>query len=274
MQLLVVDIGNTDIKFGIFRDNRLIRHWRASGTRSQPERFSALLRESLAQVDADFSALAYSSVVPDLDPVLRKTIQYCFNLPDQRIFAIQPERSRLPVDFSRYASGQLGMDRLVNVCGARFLHPDTHLIIADFGTATTFDLVSAEGVYLGGAIAPGLITFADSLPEKTARLPRIAPFMLPDGKSATESNLGLNTVDCLKVGIGLGYRGLVKELLRACINTLGVGEFQVLATGGLAEPVIRLCGLTQRFHQVDPTLTLSGLYHLYQLNRNPTSASS
>jgi type III pantothenate kinase len=273
MQLLVVDIGNTDIKFGIFRDNRLMRHWRASGTRSQPERFSALLRESLAQVDADFSALAYSSVVPDIDPVLRKTIQYCFHLPDQRIFAIQPERSRLPVDFSRYAPGQLGMDRLVNVCGARFLHPDTHLVIADFGTATTFDLVSAEGIYLGGAIAPGLMTFADSLPEKTARLPRITPFLLTGGKTADDIDPGLNTVACLEAGIGLGYRGLTRELLEACIRALGADEVQVVATGGLAEPVIRLCGLASQFHQIDPTLTLSGLYHLYQFNQNPVSTS-
>jgi type III pantothenate kinase len=269
MKLLVVDIGNTDIKFGIFQDGALMRHWRASGTRTSPEQFSVLLRESLSKAGAEFGALVYSSVVPDVELAFRKTIQYCFNLPEQRIFSIAPERIRLPLDFSRYPLGQLGMDRLVNACGGHFLYPDSHLIVVDFGTATTFDLVDAAGVYLGGAIAPGLLTFSNSLSEKAAQLP---PISLLD-KTADAFHMGTNTVACMEAGLGLGYRGLMKELLRACAMELGAGEFQVIGTGGLAESVIRLCGLEHRFHHVDPTLTLKGLYHLYAFNHTPVTTA-
>lgn len=267
MKLLVVDIGNTDIKFGIFQRGRLIQTWRAAGTRTHPERFSAVLRESLAQAGAEFGALAYSSVVPDIELAFRKTIQYCFNLPEHRIFAVHPERSRLPLDFSVYPLGQLGMDRLVNACGASFLYPTTNLIVVDFGTATTFDLVNAEGCYLGGAIAPGLMTFSDSLPEKTSRLPHVSLV----GKAARDIQLGANTIACMEAGLGLGYRGLMKELLRACSMALGAGSFQVIATGGLAESVIQLCGLEHRFHATDPDLTLKGLYQLYSFNQTTAS---
>jgi type III pantothenate kinase len=265
MKLLVVDIGNTDIKFGIFQDGLLTQVWRASGTRAHPERFSAMLRESLAKVGAEFGALVYSSVVPDVEMVFRKTIQYCFNLPEHRIFAISPDQIRLPLDFNLYPSGQLGMDRLVNACGARFLYPGSHLIVVDFGTATTFDLVDASGTYRGGAIAPGLVTFCDSLSEKTARLPKISL----SGKQPEQIRIGTNTVACMEAGLGMGYRGLMKELLRACAMELGTGAFQVIATGGLAESVIQLCGLQSRFHKIDPALTLQGLYHLFEWNNTP-----
>ncbi|WP_303674840.1 type III pantothenate kinase [Vampirovibrio chlorellavorus] len=269
MNLLAVDIGNTDIKFGIFRDGQLTEQWRATGTRTHPEKFSAMLRDSLARTGLHFGALAYTSVVPDIETVFRKTIQYCYNLPDHRIFAVTPARIQLPLDFSHYPLGQLGMDRLVNACSARLLYPDTDLIIVDFGTATTFDLVSAKGVYWGGAIAPGLNTFAACLPEKTAKL----PWVDITGKRAEEIGMGQNTIACLEAGLGIGYRGMVKELLKESIETLDTTEFLALATGGLAEVVLRVCGLEHRFQQTDPALTLKGLALLYDYNRLTLSLS-
>jgi type III pantothenate kinase len=189
MNLLAVDIGNTDIKFGIFRDGVLTEQWRATGTRTHPEKFSALLRDSLARAGAEFGALVYTSVVPDIEFVFRKTIQYCFNLPEQRIFAVNPATIQLPLDFSRYPLEQLGMDRLVNACSARLLHPDTALLVVDCGTATTFDLVSRVGVYLGGMITPGFSTFMDSLSLKTARLPKVSLL----GKTPSDLGIGTNT---------------------------------------------------------------------------------
>ncbi|WP_373532847.1 type III pantothenate kinase [Vampirovibrio sp.] len=267
MNLLAVDIGNTDIKFGIFRDGLLIEQWRATGTRTHPEKFSALLRDSLARVGVQFGALAYTSVVPDVESVFRKTIQYCFNLPDHRIFSVDLAKVRLPLDFSRYPSGQLGMDRLVNACSARLLHPNTPLIVVDCGTATTFDLVNAEGLYLGGAIAPGFNTFGASLPEKTAKL----PFIDVTGKQASDIGMGLNTVACLEAGLVIGYRGLMKELLKASIELLDAPEFITVATGGLSETVIRLCGLESRFQERDTALTLKGLALLYAYNQQSTA---
>lgn len=270
MNLLAVDIGNTDIKFGIFRDGALTEQWRATGTRTHPEKFSALLRDSLAKTGAEFGALVYTSVVPDIEFVFRKTIQYCFNLPDQRIFAVNPQRIQLPLDFSRYPLEQLGMDRLVNACSARLLFPDTALIIADFGTATTLDLVDTDNNYLGGAITPGLRTFSESLSLKTARLPDISVA----NKTPEMLQMGTNTVACLEAGIGIGYRGLIKELMAAAEQELAGQEVMCIATGGLAVPVIRLCGLDEQFQVVDPMLTLKGLYQLYEYNRKAENVHS
>jgi type III pantothenate kinase len=265
MNLLAVDIGNTDIKFGIFRNGVLTEQWRATGTRTHPEKFSALLRDSLARAGAEFGALVYTSVVPDIEFVFRKTIQYCFNLPAQRIFAINPSQIQLPLDFSRYPLEQLGMDRLVNACSARLLYPNKALLIVDCGTATTFDLVSQEGVYLGGAITPGLTTFMESLSLKTARLPNVSLV----GKTPNDLDIGTNTQTCLETGLGLGYRGLMKELLDASILALGDEPFTTIATGGLSRSVIQLCGLDDYFEACDPFLTLRGLYLLYEFNRSP-----
>lgn len=267
MNLLAVDIGNTDIKFGIFRDGLLNEQWRATGTRTNPEKFSALLRSSLARTGAQFGAIVYTSVVPDIEYVFRKTIQYCFNLPEHRIFSVNPQQVKLPLDFSRYPLEQLGTDRLVNACSVRLLYPDTALIVVDCGTATTLDLVSEDGCYLGGAIAPGLNTFAASLPEKTAKL----PYIQLAGKTASQIQMGLNTVSCLEAGLGFGYKGLMKELLKKAADTLNVHDFAAIATGGLAESVIQLCGLEGRFQGVDPALTLKGLALLYDYNREAIS---
>lgn len=267
MNLLAVDIGNTDIKFGIFRDGALCDQWRATGTRTHPEKFSALLRASLARTGVQFGALAYTSVVPDIEMVFRKTIQYCYNLPDQRIFAVNPRQTALPLDFSLYPLEQLGMDRLVNACSARLLYLDTPLIIVDFGTATTLDLVSRDGRYLGGAITPGLMTFANILPDKTAKLP---PIDLSAIQSA-DLRMGQNTIACLEAGIGLGYRGLMKELLAAAVDALDGEACKIIATGGLAETAIRVCGLGSRFQEYDPALTLRGLALLYDYNRSASA---
>lgn len=266
MNLLVVDIGNTDIKFGIFQGDTLIRQWRATGTRTHPEKFSALLRDSLALAGAEFDVLVYTSVVPEVEFVFRKTIQYCFHLPDSRVFAIDPKRIQLPLDMSRYPLEQLGMDRLVTACGASLLHPETNIIVVDFGTATTFDLVNADGEYLGGAIAPGLQTFTESLSLKTAKLPHVSLI----GKKPTDIKMGTDTVSSMEAGLGFGYRGLLRELLKASAQVLDTREFLLLGTGGLAETTIHLCGMEPFFHGVDPMLTLKGLQLLYFYNQDPS----
>lgn len=265
MNLLAVDIGNTDIKFGIFENGVPTKQWRATGSRTHPEKFSALLRDSLARAGAHFDALVYTSVVPDIESVFRKTIQYCYQIPDRAVLAIQPGAMRLPLDMGKYPLDQLGMDRLVNACSARLLWPDINLIVVDMGTATTFDLVSADGRYLGGAITPGLYTFRDSLPEKTAKLPVVDL----DGKMASEIHIGTNTMECMEAGLGFGYRGLMKELLRASAKELETSEYMVIGTGGLSDTVLRLCGLEAYFHILDPMLTLKGLHLLYEYNRGP-----
>lgn len=277
MNLLAVDIGNTDIKFGIFRDGQLSDYWRATGSYTHPESFSNLLRESLSRTDNRFERLVYTSVVPDVESVFRKTIQFCFDLPAHHIFSVQPGQICSPLNINGYSTGQLGMDRLVNACGAVLLYPKTNLIVVDFGTATTFDLVCADAVYRGGAITPGLKTFSASLALKTAKLPDVNLLHEPYANLA----IGMNTLDCMKAGLGLGYRGLIRELLDISFQTLKAlqpepdeveaindSPILIIATGGLAEPVLRLCGLETQFQILDPALTLKGLYLLYQHNHS------
>lgn len=270
MNLLAVDIGNTDIKFALFEDDRLAMHWRATGTQTHPERFSALLRDSLARTDADFDALVYTSVVPSIEAVFRKTMSYCFHVSDSRMFIIDPARIRLPLDFQRYAPGELGMDRLVNACSAHLLYPETHIIAVDFGTATTLDLVSQDGQYLGGAITPGWHTFLESLPAKTAKLPYVAV----GGDHPSPLKMGQDTVGCLQAGLGIGYRGLMKELLREARQEFISGSLKTVATGGLAETVIQACSLQDYFQEIDPLLTLKGLHLLYRFNRQAVKSGA
>jgi type III pantothenate kinase len=125
--------------------------------------------------------------------------------------------------------------------------------------------VTQEGVYLGGAITPGLRTFIDSLTHKAPRLPEIS---LVD-KTPETLHIGANTIDCMEAGLGLGYRGLMKELLAASATALLPDEtLLTIATGGLAESVIRICGLQDEFQVVDPVLTLKGLQLIYSYNRS------
>ena len=270
MTLLAVDIGNTDIKFGIFQDDRLTRFWRVSGSRSHPERFSALLRTTLAEQGINFDGLVYCTVVPEVEHVLVKTIQYCYQLKHPPL-AVHAGQARLPVRVADYPLNQLGTDRLVNVCGAHLLYPDQPLIVIDFGTATTFDAVTAEGVFLGGAIAPGLKLFSEILPSRTSRLMEV-PLVAPTRA------LGRNTQECMQSGIGLGYHGLVKEILEGIKAEFPptYRPIMTLATGGLADTFYALRPqeplpqepLIQAF---EPTLTLKGLWAIYHYNRQLVS---
>lgn len=269
MDVLALDIGNSDIKFGLFRNGELHKFWRASDYTQpsphkishykRPEAFSNAFRAGLAPVGSVFDGLVYSTVVPEVEPVLKKTIQYCFKVKNPLV-AIRPGITPLPIRIDQYPLDQLGTDRAVSACGAYLMYPGKNLIIVDFGTATTFDVVTADGVFLGGAIAPGIDTFADALPDKASLLPRV-PFGICDRP------LGNNTVDCLLSGTSIGYRGMVKELLCQIQVDLsaryGILDVICLATGGGAEQFIAASPDEAIFSKIEPTLTIKGLYTLY-----------
>jgi type III pantothenate kinase len=261
--LLTVDIGNTELKFGLFQQGRLLRHWRLERWRERSEPLQGLLERALAQADMPFDALAYCSVVPELEGTFRSALD-CYRLRPAQILHVNPRSDssatlKLPVDFSRYAPGQLGADRLVNTCGAAILYPQEPLIVVSFGTATTFDFLMADGRYRGGAIAPGWRTFIGVLNEKTAQLPLISF----EHKRFEELELGLSTQACLETGLGLGYRGLILELLQASQRQLKAENCKIVATGGLLQEVRTVCGLETLLADAQPTLTLGGLAALY-----------
>ena len=250
---LALDIGNTDIKLGVFHHDTLVQTERIPSNRQHLEQVQAQLTEILAAIGPELSC-AFCSVVPALDVVVRNVLKNHCKAPPLQVL---PAEIRLPFDAGDYPLTQIGADRVVNLAAAQALFPGQPVIVADFGTATTFDVLTASGRYLGGAIAPGYKTFAGILSTKTACLPQVLPQPAP-------SVLGHNTIECLQVGITAGYVGLVKEILTQMRVECGFHSLPCIATGGLAESVAALDAESPLFDKLAPTLTLQGLHILYQ----------
>jgi len=234
--LLALDVGNTNTVVGLFEGDKLRTHWRLTthAERTADEVGMWLLQLlRWEQVDPeDLVDVAVSSVVPPMDPRLKDA-----DMP-------------LKVD----APQELGADRLCDAVAAYAEHGGPCLVL-DFGTAVTWEVVSAEGEYLGGAIAPGPGVTADALSLKTAKLPRVA--MAPPPRV-----IGKGTVDSIQSGLFYGYLGLIEGVTRRILDELG--EATVVATGGLAQAFASHTDLIQH---VEPDLTLHGLRILWQLNR-------
>jgi type III pantothenate kinase len=245
--LLVVDIGNTNIVLGVFEGDRLARSWRVATRRDQTaDEYAVLCRNlfRLDQVSADrVDAVVISSVVPPLNEAFARLAADFFGVEAR---FIEPERQTLmPVLY--HHPEDVGADRIVNAIAARELY-GTPAIIVDFGTATTFDAVSAAGEYLGGAIAPGIGISAEALFMRAARLPRVEI-------RRPERTVGRSTVESMQAGIFFGYLSLVEGMLERMKRELP--DARVIATGGFARVLAAESGI---FDYVEPDLTLYGLH--------------
>ena len=253
--LLAIDIGNTNIVWGVFDGDKLLVDWRVSTDHAKTTDEYAILLLDLLRVE-DISpermdGVILSSVVPPLTPLfeeLSETYFHCLPL----IVAVEIETG-LTIKYTN--PQEVGSDRIVNAAAAyrRYGGP---IIIVDFGTATTFCTITAAGEYLGGAIAPGLRISAEALYARTAKLPKIE---LARPKSA----IGQDTVTSMQAGLIFGYAGLVDELVRRIQHELG-RECFVVATGGLAGLI---APESRTIREVRPHLTLEGLALLWALNR-------
>jgi type III pantothenate kinase len=256
--LLAVDVGNTNIVLGVFEDDALAHTWRLQTLRERTADELGLLVDGLfahhrldrGRVDG----IVLGSVVPPLTATIRAMTELYFGL---KALVVDATTAGMPILYERPA--EVGADRIVNSIAAyeQFGRGTGRpLVVLDFGTATTFDAVTARGEYLGGAICPGVQISADALFQRAARLPRIEV-------RKPAHVVGRTTVGAMESGLFWGYIGMIEGLIRRMSDELG-GEAICVATGGLAPVVAPETALIQH---VDPDLTLRGLRMVWERNR-------
>ena len=253
---LTIDIGNTNIKLGLFEGEHLRAHWRLATERDRlADEYAMLLLSLLASAGLnkdDIRGCVLSSVVPVLAQEFTELSRRYFQIEP---VVIGPDIQTGLVIHTDYPA-EVGPDLIVNVVAARHLY-GTPVIVIGFGTATTFSVVSAAGDFVGVAIAPGVGTAADALFRAAARLPQVELSRPPHAT-------GTNTIHAMQSGVVFGFAGLVEGLVKRLRAEVGENA-RVVATGGLAQlianetPVVEL---------VEPNLALIGLRLIYSMNRD------
>jgi type III pantothenate kinase len=252
--LLAIDIGNTNITLGLYQADRLGSRWRlATGHGKTPDEYGALMIGLFRHAEIDpvrICAVAMASVVP---PLTGTFVDVCTQYLHCEPMVIDGT-SNTGVRILYEDPAQVGADRVVDAAAAFKLYGGPACIV-DFGTATTFDAISREGDYLGGAIAPGIGIAADALFQRAAKLPKVDIQRPP-------AAIGRNTSHSLQSGLLFGYVGLVEGMVARFKEELGP-ETRVIATGGLAEIIAKE---TTAITILAPWLTLDGLRIIYDLN--------
>lgn len=252
--LLVLDVGNTKTGIGVSRDGEWVADWRVTTHLDYlADEYYVLLKSLLEDAELswkDISGAIIASVVPPLTGTFEELMARVLDQPPVVVGPGVETGISIAID----NPNEVGADRVANTAAVHHLYGGP-AIVADLGTATTFDAVSKSGEYLGGAIAPGLGITAEALVRRTAKLPKVE-LTLPD------KAIGRNTVSAMQSGLVLGYLGLVKELVARLKRELP-GEPKVIATGGMAQIVSEW---TKVIDIVSPRLTLEGLRIIYELN--------
>jgi type III pantothenate kinase len=261
--LLAIDVGNTNIVLGVFERGALIESWRLATLRERTSDEIGIWVSQLFQhrgLDPNaIDGIVLSSVVPPLTGTIMTMAQRYFGLTPLNVDSSVDTGMPLLYEYP----AEIGADRIVNSVSAYQIYGrDRHvpLIVVDFGTATTFDAVSARGEYLGGVICPGVQISADALFQRAARLPRV------DVRKPCDV-IGRTTVGAMESGLYYGYVGLVDGLVRRMKRELGEHAVCV-ATGGLADVI---SSEVQLIEHVDPNLTLQGLRMIWERNRPAVS---
>ena len=253
--LLALDVGNTNTVVGLIRDRKLAQSWRLTTVRERTgDEHGILIRNVLSLggfADESFDGIAVSCVVPPLLPGIKEMCLTYFGLDP---FIVQPGiKTGMPILYEH--PQEIGADRIV-LSVAGFQTYGGPCIVVDLGTATTFDVISEKGEYLGGIIAPGIGISAEALFERAAKLPRV------EIREPAEV-IGRNTVTAMQSGIFYGYLGLIEKILTLVEQQLGNSTTNV-ATGGLAPLIAKR---SEKVHHSNPDLIMDGLQILFDMNR-------
>lgn len=249
-RILLVDVGNTSISFGVGHGRRIVNVRRVDTGRCD----AVLLKKALIEAGKGraFSGAALCSVVPRLTKLCGQAIENVCGVSP----LVVSHKLELGIGIDYPKPRTIGADRLANAAGAadRFGCP---VVVADFGTALTFDIVSDSAAYIGGVIVPGLPFMTRYLADRTALLPHIT-------LKGAHGSVGRSTEAAMRIGAKLGYRGMVREIFQHIRTEAGMNDAKLCATGGYAGWVLKGLDLAMN---VEPLLTLYGLQVIYDLNR-------
>jgi type III pantothenate kinase len=248
--IIVFDVGNTETTIGLFDEAELRAHWRImTDVPRTADELGVLLQSLLDGEGVDLSTVVDASIGSVVPRMTAPLAEACVRWLQTRRVTIVDGASPLPIQLDVDEPRTVGADRIVNTLAAsRIFGRDA--IIVDLGTATTFDCITADGVFLGGVIAPGVLVMAEALFRRTAKLP--ATELVPP-----KQVIGKNTSECIRAGVMLGAAELIDGLVRRIkAEWPGADTPVVIATGGLAETFAQLC---ESFDRVEPYLTLHGL---------------
>ena len=256
--ILCIDIGNTNIKYAVFDGNELKGSFRVSSRHSKTaDEYGATLMNLLASKDIDrkdIEGIVISSVIPSLNYTISHMCEYFFGKTPVMIGAGVKTGINVKTDNPK----EVGADIIANCVGAFKKYGDGKpMIVIDFGTATTFDVLTGKGELIGVVIAPGIKTSLEGLVSNTAQLPMIE-------LEAPKSAIPKNTQTAMRAGIIFGFAGLVENIVKKIKTELNLNEISVTATGGMGEVIAKEVSCITR---IDRMLTLEGLKTLYEINK-------
>jgi type III pantothenate kinase len=253
--LLAIDIGNTNVTIGVFKKDKLQHTWRMETARNKmPDEYAIFLLNAFNHKGLkpdDITGIAMCSTVPPLVIIFTEMLQQYFNMQPLVVGPGTKTGVRIRMDNPR----EVGPDRIANTVAAHHLYKGPTIVV-DVGTATTFDIVTAEGDYIGGVIAPGIALAAEALFSRTAALPRIELV-------APKQTIGPNTVSAMQSGVIYGYVGLIEGIIERIQRELEA-KATVVATGGYAYIITPE---TKIIDTVNPDITLIGLGLIYEMNQ-------
>ncbi len=255
--ILCIDVGNTNIKYAVFDRNELKVSFRVStDLKRTSDEYGAQITDMLSVnhiSPMEIKGGIFSSVVPSLDYTIEHMLRVYFNIVPKQIAPGMRTGLKMRVDNAH----EVGADRIVNnVSALKKYGCGKPMIVIDFGTATTFNILGADGEFIGGVIAPGIKGALDSLVSGTAKLPRVEI-------EAPKSVIATNTVTNMQAGIVFGFAGLVQYIVKKIKKELKTSDVLTVATGGFSETIAKE---TDCIDVIDRMLTLDGLKYLYDLN--------